>query len=566
MRCGDCCGGPDELGLARAYVAGDLDADGDLFGMLHAMLRVARKGMRLGWSALPAGIKAGRRLGLFGRPLPPPPEEARLRGGVHSLRRDAAAIGHHYDVGNDFYRIVLGPSMTYSCARFSDEGMDLAAAQASKHELICRKLGLPEQPGARLLDVGCGWGSMAIHAALHHDVSVVGITISRSQADLARKRAAEAGVGERVDIRLQDYRELGGEQFDAISSIGMSEHVGSARLAEYYGILHDALRPEGRLLNHAISSVGGSKIGRRSFIGRYVFPDGELIDIGESVRAMERAGFEVRDVESLREHYAKTLRAWVANLEAEWDAAVALAGERQGPSLAPLHGGLGRQLRGRADQRPPGPRGRPDRRGLQRDAGDAAQLGRSARLSPWHRAEQRSSAFRIRVEAGRVTAQFDHDPVRIEVVERVAPAVVELHQRVDAGGRHARADLVLAGLVGGEGDVVDPHRQPVALGDRTAPTVTLTDAVHVEEGEARPVAEVVEDVPEVAALLRTPRARCGRAGSPSGPRRSGAWRRCPCRRRRRGGGRPAGRWAWSNCTVEPCPGCDRCTVTRPTTS
>jgi len=320
---------PNELGLARAYVAGDLDAEGDLFEMLHAMLRVARKGMRPGWSTLPGGIQAARRLGLFRRPLPPPPEEARLRGGVHSLRRDAAAIGHHYDVGNDFYRIVLGPSMTYSCARFSDEGMDLAAAQASKHELICRKLGLPEQPGARLLDVGCGWGSMAIHAALHHDVYVVGITISRSQADLARKRAAEAGVGDRVDIRLQDYRELGGEQFDAISSIGMSEHVGSARLAEYYGILHGALRPTGRLLNHAISSVGGSKIGRRSFIGRYVFPDGELIDIGESVRAMEQAGFEVRDVESLREHYAKTLRAWVANLEVGWNAAVALAGERR---------------------------------------------------------------------------------------------------------------------------------------------------------------------------------------------------------------------------------------------
>ena len=148
-------------------------------GCSTPMLRVTRKGMRLGWSALPGGLRAARRLGLLGRPLPPPPEEARLRGGVHSLRRDAAAIGHHYDVGNDFYRIVLGPSMTYSCARFSDEGMDLTAAQASKHELICRKLGLPEQPGARLLDVGCGWGSMAIHAALHHDVSVVGITISR---------------------------------------------------------------------------------------------------------------------------------------------------------------------------------------------------------------------------------------------------------------------------------------------------------------------------------------------------------------------------------------------------
>ena len=236
---------PDELGLARAYVAGDLDADGDLFETLATMRRVTRKGMRFGWSALPSGLAAAGRLGVLGRPLRRPPEEAHLRGGRHSLRRDAAAIGHHYDVGNDFYRIVLGPSMTYSCARFEDDEVDLTAAQASKHELICRKLGLPERPGARLLDVGCGWGSMAIHAAQHHDVSVVGITISRSQADLARKRAAEAGVGDRVEIRLQDYRQLGGERFDAISSIGMSEHVGRSRLAEYYGILRDALCARG---------------------------------------------------------------------------------------------------------------------------------------------------------------------------------------------------------------------------------------------------------------------------------------------------------------------------------
>jgi cyclopropane-fatty-acyl-phospholipid synthase len=217
--------------------------------------------------------------------------------------------------------------MTYSCARFADEEMDLTQAQASKHELICRKLGLPEQPGARLLDVGCGWGSMAIHAATHHDARVVGITISRPQAELASKRVADAGVGDRVEIRLQDYRELAGERFDAISSIGMSEHVGKPNLESYYRILHDALRPEGRLLNHAISSVGGSRLGRTSFIGRYIFPDGELIDVGDAVLAMERAGFEIRDVESLREHYDRTLRAWVANLEAHWEEAVGLVGE-----------------------------------------------------------------------------------------------------------------------------------------------------------------------------------------------------------------------------------------------
>jgi cyclopropane-fatty-acyl-phospholipid synthase len=320
---------PNELGLARAYVAGELEADGDIFALLEALRGDAPRGLRFGVSAAPLAVTAARRLDLVGRPPAPPPEEARLHGWRHSRRRDADAIGHHYDVSNEFYRLVLGPSMTYSCARFSADGMDLTEAQASKHELICRKLGLPERPGARLLDVGCGWGSMVIHAALHYDVTAVGITISRSQADLARKRAAEAGVGERVEIRLQDYRELTGEQFDVISSIGMSEHVGAKNLVQYYTILHDALRPQGRLLNHAISSVGGSRMGRTSFIGRYVFPDGELIDVAASVKAMEEARFEIRDVESLREHYARTLRAWVANLETNWDEAVRLVGARR---------------------------------------------------------------------------------------------------------------------------------------------------------------------------------------------------------------------------------------------
>ena len=317
---------PNELGLSRAYVAGDVDVEGDIYAVLLGMRDVIRNGMRLGWSAAPAAATAARRLGLLGRPLPPPPEESRLSGWRHSIRRDAAAISHHYDVGNDFYGLVLGPSMTYSCARFSDRDMDLVDAQAAKHDLVCRKLGLADRPGGRLLDVGCGWGSMAIHAATHYDVSVVGITISTSQAELARKRVVEAGVADRVEIRLQDYRRLEGERFDAISSIGMSEHVGASRLATYFEILHAALLPQGRLLNHAISSVGGSKMGRTGFIARYVFPDGELIDVGDTVLAMERAGFEVRDTESLREHYARTLRAWVSNLEDNWDAAVAAVG------------------------------------------------------------------------------------------------------------------------------------------------------------------------------------------------------------------------------------------------
>jgi cyclopropane-fatty-acyl-phospholipid synthase len=188
-------------------------------------------------------------------------------------------------------------------------------------------LGLHEHAGARLLDVGCGWGSMAIHAAVHYDARVVGITISKQQAELARRRVEEAGVADRVEIRLQDYRDLSGESYDAISSIGMSEHVGHGKLNQYFTTLRSVLVTQGRLLNHAISSVGGSTLGSRSFVGRYVFPDGELIDAGDVVLAMERAGFELRDVESLREHYARTLRAWLSNLDASWDEAVKLVGE-----------------------------------------------------------------------------------------------------------------------------------------------------------------------------------------------------------------------------------------------
>lgn len=330
---------PGELGLGRAYVAGDIDipADGDIVETLEILTRALGRKTRAQHFDLRSAkeaIVAAVRSGAVGRPLPPPRQEAHLSGWRHSLGRDAKAIQHHYDTGNDFYRVVLGPSMTYSCARFVDESVTLDDAQTAKHDLVARKLGLHEkrpQAGssearpARLLDVGCGWGSMAIHAASSYGANVVGITISQEQAKLARERVEEAGVGHLVEIRLQDYRELGDERFDAISSIGMSEHVGAAKIDTYFAALRRALRPQGRLLNHCITSVGGSKIGRTSFIGRYVFPDGELIDVGDLVLAMERAGFEVRDVESLREHYARTLRAWVTNLEAGWDEAVAAA-------------------------------------------------------------------------------------------------------------------------------------------------------------------------------------------------------------------------------------------------
>lgn len=318
---------PGELGLARAFVAGDLTVEGDLFALLRVLQGSARRDLRaVGWRDLPAVIAAARRIGALGPPIPPPAEECHPSGRMHSPSRDAEVVSHHYDVGNPFYRLVLGPSMTYSCARFVTPEASLEDAQAAKYELICRKLGLDRRAGTRLLDVGCGWGSMAIHAAGLHGARVVGITLSREQADEATRRVTEAGLSDRVEIRLQDYRELRGERFDAISSIGMFEHVGSARMIRYFETLRGLLSPEGRLLNHAISKPGGSVLGRRSFIGRYVFPDGELVDVAVVIGAMQTCGFEVRDVESLREHYSRTLHHWVANLEAHWEEAVALVG------------------------------------------------------------------------------------------------------------------------------------------------------------------------------------------------------------------------------------------------
>ncbi len=317
---------PDQLGIARAYVAGELGFEGDIFGLLATLRDATPPGLRVGPRFAREIATAARRLGALGPPPPPPAEEARARGWRHSIQRDARAISHHYDVSNDFYRIVLGPAMTYSCARFTSEDVGLEQAQAAKHELICRKLGLHRRRGMRLLDVGCGWGTLALHAATHHEAQVVGVTISRQQVDFARRRVAKAGLSDRIDIRLQDYRQVRHETFDAIASVGMFEHVGKARLVQYFDTLYGLLVPRGRLLNHAITSVDGSRLARRSFAARYVFPDGELIDVGEQQLAMERSGFEIRDVESLREHYAQTLRCWARNLEADWDRAVALVG------------------------------------------------------------------------------------------------------------------------------------------------------------------------------------------------------------------------------------------------
>ncbi|GGN93014.1 cyclopropane-fatty-acyl-phospholipid synthase [Streptomyces albiflavescens] len=323
---------PGELGLARAWVAGDLGVEGDLYTALDLMSGLVwdrgEDARGVGEALRDPEVRAAVRglVKMAGPPLPPSPprEEVRRRRHLHTKRSDKRAISHHYDVGNDFYEIVLGSSMVYSCAYWEDGGT-LEEAQRDKLELIARKLDL--KPGRRLLDVGCGWGSMAIHAAREHGVSVVGVTLSQEQAAYARKRVADEGLTDRVEIRVQDYRDVADGPYDAISSIGMAEHVGAERYLEYAEVLYKLLKPGGRLLNHQIArrpQRDESAYSVDEFIDAYVFPDGELAPIGTTVTQLERAGFEVRDVESIREHYALTLRRWVTNLEAQWARAVKL--------------------------------------------------------------------------------------------------------------------------------------------------------------------------------------------------------------------------------------------------
>ncbi|MGW3656677.1 class I SAM-dependent methyltransferase [Streptomyces sp. NPDC005151] len=324
---------PGELGLARAWVAGELDIDGDLYETLDLMAGLLwERGVDAKDTVHPVRnpkLRAAARslLHLAGPwpPPPPPAEEIRRRTGpLHTKRRDKEAISHHYDVGNDFYELVLGPSMVYSCAYWEDDG-SLEDAQRDKLDLVCRKLALKE--GDRLLDVGCGWGSMAIHAAREYGAQVSGVTLSVEQAAYARKRIAEEGLTDRIEIRVQDYRDVRDGPYDAISSIGMAEHVGSVRYREYADDLYALLKPGGRLLNHQIArrpERDESAYHVDEFIDAYVFPDGELAPLGRTVATLEQAGFEVRDVEPIREHYALTLRRWVANLEKHWDRAVTM--------------------------------------------------------------------------------------------------------------------------------------------------------------------------------------------------------------------------------------------------
>jgi cyclopropane-fatty-acyl-phospholipid synthase len=318
---------PGDLGLARAFVTGQLEVRGDLYFALKNLVDAITG--PIPWSER---LAVARILGgsLFQTP-PRPIEEApppRLRGLRHSKSRDAAAISHHYDVSNTFYSYILGPTMAYTCAVYEKAGSTLEEAQTEKVDLVCRKLGL--QPGMRLLDVGCGWGGMVLHAVKNYGVKAIGVTLSEQQADYGARMIAEAGLGSVAEVRFQDYRDVAETGFDAVSSIGLTEHIGLANLPAYFGFLASRLRDEGRLLNHCITRATAREPARAGgFIDRYIFPDGELEGPGTILTAMHDNGFELRHEENLREHYAMTLRDWSANLEANWTDAVAEVGLRK---------------------------------------------------------------------------------------------------------------------------------------------------------------------------------------------------------------------------------------------
>ena len=286
--------------------------------------------------------KAALRLGIIGLPPKPPAEEVKLaRGHRHDKGRDAAAISHHYDVGNDFYRLVLGESMTYSCGYWAQPGEDLAAAQYAKCDLVARKLGLTA--GMRVLDVGCGWGTFALHAARNYGVHVVGVTLSHEQADYASKRMVDEGVAEWVEIRVQDYRDVttGPSTRSPVSAWPSTSASRCCRPTPRTCSRCYARRAGCSTTRSRGDQANRAGFSKTSFIDRYVFPDGEIEPMATMIDALEGAGFEVRDVESLREHYALTLRAWVANLEANWEEAVTLSSAGRARVWRHVHGGLG---------------------------------------------------------------------------------------------------------------------------------------------------------------------------------------------------------------------------------
>jgi cyclopropane-fatty-acyl-phospholipid synthase len=315
---------PGQLGLGRAYVSGALDVD-DIDAAIDVLDSWKPPALDTG-AKLKLAAAALRSTGLV---APPKPPQAELipQGRRHSIERDKAAVRHHYDVSNEYFATFLDETMTYSCAIFSRGATTLEEAQWTKRELVCTKLSL--KPGERVLDVGCGWGAFAIHAAKEHGVHVTGITLSEPQAELARKRAAEAGVADQIDIKVMDWRELHAEPFDAISSIGMVEHVGSGNIDNYAKALHGFLKPGGRLLNHGIGRLRWNDPEAGPFSERYVFPDGAPLHVSRILQAMEKGGFEPTHVEGFRMDYAETLKHWADNFDANLQRAIELGGEER---------------------------------------------------------------------------------------------------------------------------------------------------------------------------------------------------------------------------------------------
>jgi cyclopropane-fatty-acyl-phospholipid synthase len=322
---------PGALGLARAYVSGHLDVDGDMYTTLSRLSRA--QDMNMSWADR---FKLMQALGgpkLLLPRIPPPPQEVRVTsrrlrvGRMHSKGRDANSISHHYDVSNRFYEWVLGPSMAYTCACYPTQDASLEEAQWYKHDLVARKIGL--KPGMRLLDVGCGWGGMVMHAAREYGVKALGVTLSEQQALWAQQAIKKAGLEDLAEVRHLDYRDVPETDFDAVSSIGLTEHIGKQNVPGYFSFLNGKLKVGGRMLNHCITRPDntGPSIRKEGFINRYVFPDGELEGPGWLMSAMNDHGFEIRHEENLREHYAKTLTGWGDNLDAHWDEAVEEVGQ-----------------------------------------------------------------------------------------------------------------------------------------------------------------------------------------------------------------------------------------------
>ncbi|OWA13571.1 SAM-dependent methyltransferase [Streptomyces sp. CS113] len=321
---------PGELGLAQAYVTGELDVDGDLADGLRRMWAATRERRlhppRLSLADRARAAGTAVRLGAVGPRPATPASQARLRGGLHTRSRDRAAISHHYDLSNDFYRLLLDETMAYSCGVWTDGSADAdaAGAQRAKLELICRKLGLTA--GSRLLDIGCGWGSLTLYAAEQHKAEVTAVTLAREQAAYVREQVRERGLEDRVEVVCQDYRDITGGGYDAVSTVEMGEHVGDAEYPAFTAALHRMVRPEGRVLVQQMSRGPGAP-GGGAFIEAYIAPDMHMRPLGETVQLLEDAGLEVRHVESLREHYVRTVGAWERTLEERWDEFVALAGE-----------------------------------------------------------------------------------------------------------------------------------------------------------------------------------------------------------------------------------------------